>query len=222
MLFKRKPPVTEKRITLPRVSWDKLEVLLADLGNQRSTRITYYQGKLEMLEPHPNHERIARLIEALLLLLADEAEDDLFSLGSQLLKHQEMGIGIQPDTCYYLAKRIRPTERAELDLCQLPAPDLVVDVLFEQASPKRLGLMAGLGIPEVWQYITSMNEAEVLRGKLTLLELHGNHYAPVSHSQLYDFLAVEQVSEFIQQSDTVGLPQSLAALRTWARNHLNH
>jgi Uma2 family endonuclease len=217
-MFNRKPPITEKRITLPDISWDKLTTLLVDLGNTRSTRITYYQGKLEMLEPQPQHDRITRLIDSLLLVLADAASDDLFSLGSQLLLHQAMGIAIQPDGCYYLAQRVQTADRAELDLSQVPPPDLAIDVQLGEASSKRLGLLAGLGIPEVWQYVTSLNEAEVLQGELTMLELVDNCYKPIERSRMYEQLHRDRVVEFIAQSDAIGLAQSLTVLRSWARS----
>jgi Uma2 family endonuclease len=217
-MFNRKPVITEKRITLPDVTWAKLEALLADLGNARSTRITYYQGKLEMLEPPPQHDRVARLIDSLLRVIADEAGDDLFALGSQLLKHQEMGIAIQPDACYYLAQRVQSAERPELDLTQLAPPDLAIDVQFGEASSRRLGLMAGLGIPEVWQYVTSLDEAEVLQGELTLLALVDHAYQPIDQSRTYDYLDRDRIAEFIAQSDAIGLTQSLTVLRSWARS----
>jgi Uma2 family endonuclease len=216
-MFNRKPVITEKRITLPDISWDKLAALLVDLGNTRSTRITYYQGKLEMLEPQPQHDRITRLIDSLLLVLADEAGDDLFSLGSQLLLQQSMGLAIQPDSCYYLAQRVQSGDRAELDLSQVAPPDLVIDVQLGEASSRRLGLLAGLGIPEVWQYVTSLNEAEVLQGELTLLELVDDRYQPIAHSRMYDQLNRDRVVEFIAQSDAIGLTQSLTVLRSWAK-----
>ncbi len=217
-MFNRKPPMTEKRITLADISWDKLTALLVDLGNQRSTRITYYQGKLEMLEPPPQHDRVARLIDSLLQVMADEAGDDLFSLGSQLLLHQAMGIAIQPDSCYYVAQRVQPADRAELDMSQVAPPNLAIDVQFGEASAKRLGLMAGLRIPEVWQYVTSLNEAEVLQGELTLLALVENDYEPIPHSRLYDYLDRDRIAEFIAQSEAIGLTQSLTMLRSWARS----
>jgi Uma2 family endonuclease len=228
-MFNRKPVVTEKRITLPDISWDKLTALLVDLGNQRSTRITYYQGKLEMLEPQPQHDRITRLIDSLLLVLADVAGDDLFSLGSQLLLQREMGIAIQPDACYYLAKRVQTGDdrrsvgdhRAELDLSQVAPPNLVIDVQLGEASSKRLGLLAGLGVPEVWQYVTSLNEAEVLQGELTLLELVGDRYKPIDRSCMYDSLNRDRIVEFIAQSEAIGLAQSLTVLRSWARSAIN-
>ncbi|NJR67950.1 MAG: Uma2 family endonuclease [Synechococcales cyanobacterium CRU_2_2] len=190
MLFGNKLPASEKRITLSQVSWEQLEALLQDLGNQRSTRITYYQGKLEIFDPCPNHDRITRLMDSLLQVLADEAGDNLCNLGSQLLKQAEMAIAIQPDSCYSLDQRgqaQRAGDRAELNLPKVPPPDLVIDIQLNQASPKRLGLFAGLGIPEVWQYVTSIDAAQVLKGQLTLLGLEGHRYEPIAHSRLYDF-----------------------------------
>jgi Uma2 family endonuclease len=218
MLFNRKPPATEKKITLPQVSWEKLESLLLELGNTRSAHITYDRGQLEMIEPHPAHDRVQRLIESLLLVLADETGDELRNLGAMLLKQPELGIAIQPDACYYLEQQVRPGDRAELDLRQVPTPDLVIDVQFEPGEPKRLAMFAAIGIPEVWQYTTQMDEAEVLKGQLVMLQLQGDRYHPVANSVLYDFLPGQQVTEFIAQSDTMGLAQALTLLRSWAKS----
>jgi Uma2 family endonuclease len=222
MFFRQKTPATEKRITLPQVSWEQLEKILTDLGNQRSTRMTYYQGKLEISDPCSHHDRVTRLMDSLLRLLADENGDDLFPGGSQLLKQSDLAIAIQPDACYYLAQRIRFGDRAELDLRQVAPPDLVIDIQLNQASLKRLGLFAGLGIPEVWQYVTSLNEAEVLKGELTLLGLQNNRYEPIAHSRLYDFLPADVITSFILQSDSIGLTQALTQLRSWMLPLVKH
>jgi Uma2 family endonuclease len=219
MFFNRKPPATEKKVSLPNISWDKFEALLDELGNQRSVHITYDRGKLEMIEPHPAHDRAQRLMESLLLVIADESEDELKNWGSILLKHPPMGLAIQPDACYYLNQRIRLGERAELDLARSPIPQLVVDVQLERADPKRLGMFAALEIPEVWQYVTQMDE-ETITGDLTLYELIDDRYQPCSNSQIYPFLSRTQVVEFIQQSDTIGLAQSLTLLRSWTKTAL--
>jgi Uma2 family endonuclease len=216
-MFNRKPAITAKRITLPNVSWEKLEALLANLGDTRLTRITYYQGKLEMLEPPPQHDRVTRLMDSLLQVLADEADDQLLNLGAQLLKQPKIGIAIQPDACYYLAQRVQPEARAESDLSQVAPPNLAIDVQFGAASSRRLGLMAGLGIPEVWQYVTSLDEAEVLQGELTLLELVDHTYQPIEHSRIYDYLERDYIIEFIAQSEAIGLTPALTVLRSWAR-----
>jgi Uma2 family endonuclease len=216
MLFSRKPPVTEKKVTLPNINWDKLETLLAELGNQRSVQITYDRGQLEMIEPHPERDRAQRLMESLLLVIADEAGDDLVNLGSVLLKQPQLAIAIQPDACYYEGTRVRPDQRAELDLSRQPAPHLIVDVQLEQAAAKRLGMFAALGIAEVWQYVAYPDD-DRRNGELSLYQLATDRYQPSATSWLYPFLSATQITEFIQQSDTIGLAQALTVLRSWAK-----
>jgi hypothetical protein len=63
-----------------------------------------------------------------------------------------------------------------------------------------------------------MDEAEVLKGQLVMLQLQGDRYHPVANSLLYDFLLGQQVTEFIAQSDTMGLAQALTLLRSWAKS----
>lgn len=222
MLFKPKRPITEKRITLSRVSWETLEALLADLGNQRSTRITYYQGKLEILDPSPSRDRIARLLDSFLQVLADERGEALGAVGSQLLKHGALAIALQPDSCYYRGQAVYRGDRAELDLCQVPPPDLAIDLQFHRASKKRLGLFAGLGIPELWQYVLPTDAAEKLTGELTLFGLQDGGYRAIAHSCFYDGLSAEHVSSFIQHSEAKGLTQALTQLRSWLRSQGNH
>ncbi len=153
MFFNRQPPATEKKVTLPKVSWEKLEALLTELGPQRSVRITYDRGQLEMLDPHAQRDRVQRLMESLLMLIADEVGDDLVNCGSVLLKQAALGLAIQPDACYYPRdqspwhdRRVSSRDissrdvssrdvssrdggdRSELDLTHQSPPQLVVDV----------------------------------------------------------------------------------------------
>jgi Uma2 family endonuclease len=199
MFFNRQPPATEKKVILPKVSWEKLEALLTELGVQRSVQITYDRGQLEMLEPHPQRDRVQRLIESLLLLIADEVGDDLVNCGSMLLKQAALGVAIQPDACYYQRSRSPRRgraiadrdiagrdvgdrdagDRAELDLMAQSAPQLVVDVQWVAdvsiaAALKRLEIFAALGIAEVWQYRIQIDQPvdqENVKGELRLYDL---------------------------------------------------
>ncbi|TAE57613.1 MAG: hypothetical protein EAZ25_08605 [Oscillatoriales cyanobacterium] len=45
------------------MSWKLYEDLLAELGNQRSARIAYHQGQLEIMVPLPEHENRNRPID---------------------------------------------------------------------------------------------------------------------------------------------------------------
>ena len=70
--FQKKSVVTEKRIVLPNVTWQKLEEIVVELGPDRAVHLTYDAGKLELMTPLELHRRGDRLLESLLLVVADD------------------------------------------------------------------------------------------------------------------------------------------------------
>jgi Uma2 family endonuclease len=187
-----------------------------DLGNDRQTHLTYHRGQLELLTPLEVHDRVHRLLESFLLLMADEAGQSLDSLGAVLLLQPDLALAIQPAGCYYLNQRLRPRERAELDLRQTPPPLLVVDIQMGP-SPERLSLLASLGIREIWQYVTSVQPDDLLQGQLSLYRTTGEgQYEAISQSSVFPWVTPQRVMEFLQQSDSIGLVQALTVLRRWA------
>ena len=204
---------TEKRIVLPGVSWRQFETLLDELGQTRTARLTYDRGKLEMMTPLEEHERCSRLIESLMLVVADEMEVQIHSIGSVLLKRADLGCVAQPDSSYYLTEKIR-SNRAELDLNQSPPPDVVVEVAITKSSLDKFAIYAALGLPEVWQYWTTIGD-NVLRGNLLIYQLQSGQYVECSTSPTFPFLPAKRVLEFLDQSDKIGLAQALTIFRSW-------
>ena len=47
--------VMTHRVVLHAVSWDTYQALLADMGEQRASRLTYDQGTLEIIMPSKLH-----------------------------------------------------------------------------------------------------------------------------------------------------------------------
>ncbi|MEB3292913.1 MAG: Uma2 family endonuclease [Synechococcales bacterium] len=216
MLFRRKPIVTEKRILLQNVNWQKLEELLHELGPERQIQLTYDRGKLEMMTPLAEHDRCNRLIESLLLVIADEAGYDLASPGKVLLSQPELGQAIQPTACYYLDKLPPGSQCLEVSLLRVAPPDLAVDVLIQEGSMKRLGLFDTLRIPEVWQYTTTVGE-NALKGQLTIWQWTEQGYVSSDRSPTFPFLPISKVVEFLSESESVGLAKALTLLRSWAK-----
>ena len=72
------------RLSIHNLSWQDFESLLLELGEQRSTRVAYYRGTLEIMSPLALHERPHRLIADILKAILD-AQDrnwDLLDIGS--------------------------------------------------------------------------------------------------------------------------------------------
>jgi len=173
------------------------------------------------MTPLEEHERCSRLIESLMLVVADEMEVQINSIGSILLKRADLGCVAQPDSSYYLTEKIR-SNRAELDLNQSPPPDVVVEVAITKSSLDKFAIYAALGLPEVWQYWTTIGD-NVLRGNLLIYQLQSGQYVECSTSPTFPFLPAKRVLEFLDQSDKIGLAQALTIFRSWiqAQRSLN-
>ncbi|MGI0490667.1 Uma2 family endonuclease [Alkalinema pantanalense CENA528] len=217
MLFRKKPVATEKRILLKNISWAKLEELLAELGSNREAHLTYDRGRLEMMTPLEEHNRCNRLLESLLLVVADEMGDSLVSPGNVLLLQPEIGRAIQPMACYYLENAPAIPPSGKLDVTQVPPPDIAIEIALQESdSPKRLSFYETMGVPEIWQYVTTVGE-EVLKGDLKIWALDRGGYRPVQISPAYDFLTIAKVTEFLAESETLGLARALTLLRSWVK-----
>jgi Uma2 family endonuclease len=213
----KNPTQTEHRIVLPNVSWPKLEAILQDLGQNRTARLTYDRGKLEMMTPLEVHDRCNRLIESLILVLADELDLPTQNVGSVLLKRPEVGRAIQPDASYYFGDNtLRLRQSAELDMNQTAAPDLAVAVTIAKSTLDAFSIYATMGIPEIWQYVTAVGDDE-LKGKLSIYQLQDEGYVATANSRVFPFLPAQRVLEFLGQSDGIGLAQALIVLRSWIK-----
>ncbi|HLO87193.1 MAG TPA: Uma2 family endonuclease, partial [Nostocaceae cyanobacterium] len=73
---------SEHRVVLENISWHTYESMLADIGEDRSYRLTYDQGTLEIITPLLFHEHWNRVLERLIFVLAEELNLDIFPLGS--------------------------------------------------------------------------------------------------------------------------------------------
>lgn len=214
----RKPTPTEKRVTLSGVSWQSFETLLVELGQTRTARLTYDRGKLEMMTPLEEHDRCLRLIESLILVIADELYLKVYSIGSVLLTLPDLGRAIQPDAIYSL-EDVQLQKRAELDMTQADPPELAVEVAIGKGSLDRESIYASMGIPEIWRYTTMIGD-DVLKGNLQVYQLQGERYVATTNSKLFPALTGKRVQEFLEQSDAIGLAQALIVLREWSKEQL--
>lgn len=219
-MTKNSPHPAEQRLVLSDVSYQQFENLLVELGQHRTARLTYVRGKLEMMTPMAEHERCRKLLESLILVLADEAGMAVEAIAPVLVIHRELQCSIQPDACYYLQSSARaerspnPDEIVTIQLPQQPIPDLLVEVSMTKSALNKLAICASLGIPELWQYITTGGD-DVLKGAIQIYRLHNQAYVESTHSDAFPGLTPSQILQFLQHSDTLGLQQAIALLRDW-------
>jgi Uma2 family endonuclease len=131
------------------VSWHELETILAELGEQRGSRIAYWDQTLEIRMPLPGHERGKVLVALLLSTLLDARGQDWESLGSTTFKNQQMQVAIEPDDCCYIRNVAAVVGKERLDLSVDPPCDLAIEV--DLTSNTQASAYEALGVPEIWR-----------------------------------------------------------------------
>jgi Uma2 family endonuclease len=192
-----------QHIQLQDIHWHEFEAILAELGEQRSSRIAYSNQILEIRMPLPEHEIDKELISDMVKILLEELDIPNECFGSTTFKRQDMTVGIEPDQCFYLENAAVMRGKRRLDLATDPPPDLAIEV--DVTSKTGLDAYLKLEVPELWRF-------EQQRLRISVLE-HGQ-YRDVSVSPHFpDLPMADLVAEFVGRVPAEGRSQTLKSFR---------
>ncbi|MBD2481656.1 Uma2 family endonuclease [Planktothrix sp. FACHB-1365] len=203
----------EQRTLLKQVSWKTFINLLTDLGNNRSARLYYDQGVLEIMTPLGEHENNNRFIDDLIRAIADELNLNLKKMGSLTLKREEVLKGAEPDSCYYLENEPLVRNQQNIDLASDPPPDLVLEIDITSSSLDKRPIYAAFGVPELWRY--NGRKLEVF-----ILDKTTQSYQQVTQSLHFPWLPLEIIPQYIRQSLIDGETATLKAFRSFVRQFI--
>jgi Uma2 family endonuclease len=82
------------------------ETILAELGENRSSRLSYSNGTLEIMVPCMEYEVNKVLISDLVKILLEELELEFWPLGSTTFKNAKIAQGLEADACFYSNRHI--------------------------------------------------------------------------------------------------------------------
>jgi len=146
------PPAADnpvQRILLEALSWQRFEQLSACFEDNRAVRLTYLDGRLEILSPSgPAHATLKRTIGYLLDAYLTVKGIRFYGRGGFTLKQPGRAAG-EPDESYCIGS-------------DKPLPDLVIEVVVTHEALSKLPLYQGLEIPEVWLWCNGDLEIYVL------------------------------------------------------------
>jgi Uma2 family endonuclease len=204
-------PISQ-RVVLPNISWETFEIMLAEMGDNRITRVAYDQGTLEIMTPLMPHEHNKRLIEKLIDTLAEELNLNIKSIGSTTCKRKNLKRGVEPDSGFYIANEPVMRAKQTLDLTIDPPPDLVIEVDYTNSSVDRLAIYQALGVNELWRY----DEPTML-----IYLLRGNKYILCNYSPTFRNLPLTiEIPRFLAASLNIGEIAMIREFRTWIKQEL--
>lgn len=199
-----------QQLLLQDISWQELEEILEELGERRSSRISYSNGVLEIMVPLPEHEKDKEIIGELVRILLDELEIDFEPLGSTTFKNQPMFQAVEPDACFYIKNYLAVIGKNRLDLTVDPPPDLAIEI--DITNRTRLDNYLRLGVPELWRYT---------RQGLQINLLENNQYIESKNSPNFPNIPIiELVESYVTQTQTEGRSRAIRACKKWIKDNM--
>ena len=187
-------------VTIADISWQEFEWILQELGENRSARVAYSQGTLEIMVPLPEHEKPKELIADIVKTLLRASGRKYEPFGSTTFK-QEGKAGVEPDACFYIRNYQRMINRRRLQADD-PPPDLAIEC--DVTSKTTLEAYVAIAVPEVWIYDS---------GKLNIYLLQEKKYVASDYSPLFPQIALTQIiPNAIERSWQVGSVSALEEL----------
>ena len=193
------------------ISWEEFENILAEMGDNRSSRVAYDRGTLEIIMPSQPHEYYKEIISFLIQELADELDLDCEPYGSTTWRRKAKEAGAEPDNSFYIQNESLIRGRLDINLDQDPPPDLVLEIDYTSKSLDRMPIYARLGVPEVWRYDENM---------LTICQLEAGEYKEIDNSLAFEGFPARGIPGFIEQNIKVGRRALRQSFRTWVRQFI--
>ncbi|MBC1238175.1 Uma2 family endonuclease [Nostoc sp. 2RC] len=192
------------------ISWPEYKNILAELGENRSSRISYSQGVLEIMAPLPEHEVSKVIIGDLLKAILEEFDIEFWSLGSTTFDEEKMDAGVEPDDCFYIENEAAVRGKDRIDLTVDPPPDLAIEI--DITSRTRFNNYQVLGVPELWRWNGKKLEINILvNGK----------YIESNNSRIFPNLPIVQViPEYLKRCKTDGRNTTMKAFRAWLTKNI--
>jgi Uma2 family endonuclease len=199
-----------ERVILEDISWQEFEIILAELGEHRGSRVAYSQGILEIMVPLPEHEKAKVIIGDLVKILLDELDLCWEPLGSTTFKREDMLAGVEPDDCFYIQNYKLMIAKERIDLSVDPPPDLVIEI--DVTSKTKVSAYRVLKVPEIWRYENGLLEINLLQG---------DEYVKSETSLIFSsFPVMDEIPRFLEMARTTGTSLTLRAFRKWVREYI--
>lgn len=171
-------PTEDHVVQMDGATWDDYERLLEIRGDRSAPRITYLDGRIEIMSPSRDHEGIKSLIGCLVEAYCLHAGIRFMPLGSWTIKERRKRSGAEPDECYVFGGE--DTDR----------PHLAIEVVWTSGRLDRLEVYRNLDVAEVWYW---------RQGRIQPYVLRDGDYVPAERSARLPALDLDLLVQFMDR-----------------------
>jgi Uma2 family endonuclease len=205
---KAPPIVGEERFLISDISWDFYVAFCEEIG-ERPLRLTYSDRMLEIRitkAPHEFYKKmLAKLIETIIL----ELELPVRSGGSMTCQRKDLEKGFEPDECWWIEHEAEVRTKREFDLQRDPPPDLAIEIEMSRSLVSRVGILAAMGVRELWRH-------NGRRLRFCVLQDDGT-YQDEETSLAFPFLRPADLEPYLQIDDDTDETTRVRRFRDWLR-----
>ena len=207
------PPEQGQRVLLSDVTWPEYLAIGEALRDRPGLRLTYDQGRLEIMTTSSTHERLKKRLGRFLETIAEECGVSILPAGNMTFQREDLKRGFEPDECFWIAHEPQMRARPDFDPTRDPPPDLTLEIEVTRSAQNRMALFARLGVPEVWRFDGTTLQVHVLRPDGTYSEEDRSPTFPsVTIADIVPFLAFDPSQDYL----TV-----VRAFRDWVREQVS-
>lgn len=199
-------------LRLERITWNEYEQLLEELIERPGVRVSYDQGRVEIMSPTYEHEMYKGFCTSMARILSEELSVLVETAGATTYKSKQLMKGSEPDESFYVQNARAIIGKRQIDLSVDPPPDVVVEIDITSESLGKFPIYAAFGVPEIWRY--DGEHAQIYH-------LVNQSYVETARSLAFTCLTAQALTDFIEQSKTEGQSAALAAFRQWVRTKIN-
>jgi Uma2 family endonuclease len=202
-------------LVLDGIDWKTYSRLLGIFAERPSVRLTYDQGRLEIMSPLLEHDDEGRFLGQLVWVLTEELEMPLHPGGSTTLRRKLKERGIEADECFWIANAHRLKGRRRLDLRIDPPPDLAIEVDVSHSCMDRLAIHGVLGVAEVWRLDGDVLTFYILGAR--------SKYSIAERSRAFPLVTPKDLMQFLQQARQAGDQNPIIRrFRQWVRQRIRN
>ena len=195
-------------LRLERITWNEYEQMLEELIGHPGMRVSYDEGRVEIMSPTTEHEKYKDFMYSMVSHLSKELGIKLETRGSATYKQERFLKGAEPDYSFYIQNVSSIIGKRYINLSVDPPPDVVVEIDITSESLGKFPIYAAFGVPEIWRY-----DGESAQ----IYHLVNQSYIEAGQSLAFACLTAQALTDFIEQSKTEGQSAALAAFRQWVR-----
>ncbi|HMC65938.1 MAG TPA: Uma2 family endonuclease [Gemmataceae bacterium] len=204
--------VGDQRVSIQEISWQDYVAIGDILRDRPGLRLTYDDGKLEIMTLSPEHDRHGRWLGDFLVILAEECNVRIAPFGSMTFKREDLAKGFEPDDCYWIGHERQMRGKLTWDPAVDPPPDLIQEIEMSRSAISRMPLFAAFRVPEVWRFDGESLRAFVLQSD--------DSYLQVERSPTFPKIPLQEIVRFLEPDETKDYLTILREFRAWVREQL--